>query len=240
MERDNKHLFCAMQTENIGHSAQMSNLQTIPNKWNKTHLTYKIVKDSKQIPGGSFEKYVLNLAVRAWELYLPLNFENKLDGETDISIIFSDNDPYFKEYSSTLAYAYYPETENAGTIVFNDNKPWSTWSKDIHNLLEPDNTKDVIYNITSTFIHEIGHCLGLTHSTPDTIMSPYYNGLLEIQADDRMKIQKKYGVRNEKIYMVNRKLDHLKKRIIDPYDELSFDEVTKKYVVKNRRHHLKD
>jgi len=182
---------------------QNGNFQTSnewPYKWEKTELTYSI-KNSTQ----DFDKLrlALNLAMTTWDIEIPIKLKFVPDGG-DITLEFSDDDPYFTQSPGVLAYAYFPGTARySGRIVFNDLYLWSIDGKPISAAEYTKRTgkqvqyQDATYktwNIMHTLIHEIGHSLGLTHSESNTdVMFPYYNGVLDLSKNDISRIQAKYG-----------------------------------------------
>merc|ERR1719300_1429858 len=72
----------------------------------------------------------------------------------------------------------------SGDAHFDDDEPWSvTWGLGKHHAL-------------NTLVHEFGHSIGLDHSTPGTIMEPYYRGWdnnLRLTEDDIRGAQSLYG-----------------------------------------------
>jgi hypothetical protein len=89
-----------------------------------------------------------------------------------------------------LAEAFYPPNFNGGTIagdiVLNTNQSWTTSGGNG-------------YDLETVVLHEIGHALGLGHSTvtsPWPIMAPTYNGVDQTPtADDQSAIQAVWGTR---------------------------------------------
>jgi hypothetical protein len=87
--------------------------------------------------------------------------------------------------SSTLAFAFAPPPINggdlAGDIVFNTNQPWTT--------------NGGTYDLETVAIHELGHALGLNHSSlTSAVLYAYYNGSKHaLTADDTSGIQSLYG-----------------------------------------------
>ena len=73
-------------------------------------------------------------------------------------------------------------------ITFNDNEQW---------------TDDILFSTTA--VHEIGHALGLSHSTiPSAIMFAYYDGLMHpIHPDDKMGIHSIYGWKTPKWKLID-------------------------------------
>ncbi|WP_371503653.1 matrixin family metalloprotease [Nitrosopumilus adriaticus] len=187
----------------------------IPDKWTKPVVTYCLIRGSDDILDDKDENIALNLAMTTWDFEIPLTLKvvSKTD-DPDITVEFTDSqhDNFFKEDSSILAYAYFPNSANEGIIKFNDDRRWSLDGKPI--LIQGD-SNDLVsvktYNLHSTLIHEIGHSLGLLHSKrgidddeytdseiEDTIMHPMYNGRLDLALYDIDRIVTKYGAREWK------------------------------------------
>lgn len=78
-----------------------------------------------------------------------------------------------------------------GDIEFNGDSKWST------DIVTPHS--EHILNLFQIAVHEIGHSLGLLHSSyPDSIMTPFFtqgvNG--HIHPSDRRKLRKLYNISN--------------------------------------------
>jgi len=89
--------------------------------------------------------------------------------------------------SGTLAHGYYPPANGdtaAGDIHFDQDENWKLgWGG-------PG------FNIYQVLTHELGHALGLAHSSvPNSLMNPYYSeAFMGPQADDIAGMQYIYGV----------------------------------------------
>jgi len=174
----------------------------IPNKWNKPIITYRLLKDSEDINGYTDEMTAINLAFTTWELEIPLKcIRVPKEQESDITIEFRHNDPFWKDRPSVLAYAGFPGMSFQGIFVYNDNYLWGL--KDgKRTITNPDGSKSVVkvYNMLHTAIHEIGHLLGLIHAEgcAECVMNPYYNNIVDLDDHDISRITDKYGIREWK------------------------------------------
>lgn len=183
-------------------------------KWEKDILTYDVEwhESLKLIPKRKLKRAV-NLAISTWNFEIPLKFKSAWNTQADIEIRFAtkDEDNYFKDRPSVLAYAYYPGQGNAsGKVVFNASYIWDLKGKGIKGkdaikkgLVEnayPDNILKT-YNIYAVLIHELGHTLGLKHDVTGAkdgsdVMDPYYSvENLDLSDRDIYRIRVKYGVR---------------------------------------------
>ena len=118
-------------------------------------------------------------AFKFWSDVTNIKFYEKLSGEVDIPIDFvtfdhGDGSP-FDGVGGTLAHAYYPEN---GDIHVDDSETWTLDSPHGSNFLQ-------------TLTHEIGHSIGLEHSSVrDAVMFPFagpYNSNFRLHQDDISK-----------------------------------------------------
>jgi hypothetical protein len=149
-----------------------------------------------------------------WDLEIPVTFKpvwmTKEYHTPNITIDFksSEEDEYFKDRPSVLAYAYFPrQGDVSGKVVFNDDYIWSTNGKGVkgnialeNGWLERANPSATYktFNIIHVLIHELGHSLGLkhdAHNDSQDVMDAYYSGKLELSDWDLYRIRLKYGVR---------------------------------------------
>lgn len=183
-------------------------------KWEKYLLTYDVEyhKSLKLISKRQLKRAV-NLAVSTWNFEIPIKFKSAWNTKADIEIRFKtkDEDSYFKERPSVLAYAYYPKTSKQGQVVFNASYIWDLKGRGIkgkdaikkglvENVSYPENILKT-YNLYAVLIHELGHTLGLKHDVTGAqdgadIMDPYYSvDNLDLSDRDIYRIRVKYGVR---------------------------------------------
>lgn len=184
-----------------------------PGKWDKLVIYYDVLDECRTLSNRLVRK-ALNYAMTTWDIevdvtFKPLWFE-QIKFRPDITIEFksSDEDNYFKEKPSVLAYAYFPSQGSVdGKVVFNDDYIWSMDGKPIksskalengwiENYTNPDSLLKT-YNIIHVLIHELGHSLGLKHDVSGNrdgsdVMDAYYSNLLELSERDILRIVLKY------------------------------------------------
>ena len=172
-------------------------------KWEHNPVTYAMVRDSADITGKAEERIAMNLAMTTWDFEIPLSLRVvKKTDNPDITVEFKtkDEESYFKDHPSVLAFAYFPGQHSySGIIIFNDEYRWSLDGKNVK-VVNPDNSVSMVktYNIITVLIHEIGHSLGLRHSesaNSKDVMDPYYDGMLDLSTEDIYRIRKIYGTR---------------------------------------------
>ena len=142
-------------------------------KWEKTNLTYKVNKYSTKITRAEVD-YAIMSAMRAWESVTNIKFEKRRAGLVDIDISFEKglHPPCGRPFdgpglsdgkkANELGHAFYPgRYRSSGDIHMDDTEPWTIKLSKGRAFLIP------------ILIHELGHSLGLKHSTElDSIMAP--------------------------------------------------------------------
>ncbi|NXQ27202.1 MMP7 protein, partial [Alaudala cheleensis] len=156
-------------------------------KWEKTHLTYKIVSYTPDLPRRKVDD-AIKRALMVWSDVTPLSFRRVYLRQADIEIRFArrehgDGFP-FDGRGGTLAHAFAPGEGRGGDAHFDDDEKWSEIDQDV--------------NLFLVAAHEFGHSLGLAHSNVrGALMYPIYSyqnpETFRLPEDDRRGIQKLYG-----------------------------------------------
>ncbi|NWR29109.1 MMP7 protein, partial [Tachuris rubrigastra] len=156
-------------------------------RWKKTHLTYKIVNYTPDLPRRKVDD-AIKKALMVWGDVTPLNFRKVQSGHADIEIRFArreHGDGYpFDGKGNTLAHAFAPGEGIGGDAHFDEDEKWSDFNQEV--------------NLFLVAAHEFGHSLGLAHSNVrGALMYPIYSyenpTTFRLPADDRRGIQKLYG-----------------------------------------------
>lgn len=159
-------------------------------KWTSKVVTYRIASYTPDLPRLKVNQLVAK-AFAMWSKEIPLQFKRIRLGIADIMIGFArgahgDNFP-FDGPGNVLAHAFGPGPGLGGDAHFDEDERWTDGSSLGINFL---------YAAT----HELGHSLGLDHSSdPTAVMYPTYGDRndFELSQDDIEAIQKLYGNRTE-------------------------------------------
>lgn len=153
--------------------------------WNKNILRWRLLNGTNDIKKERDLRYAINIAFTEWDIEIPIVFvEAEPEEEADITIDFRfrANDPYYKDSTTVLAYAGYPEGILKGVLVIFDDWDWN-----LHGLAG--------FNVIIVIIHELGHILGFPHYGRG-IMAPIYNRVVrELQQEDLQMAYEAYGER---------------------------------------------
>ncbi|KAI4815371.1 hypothetical protein KUCAC02_005519, partial [Chaenocephalus aceratus] len=134
-------------------------------KWPTNNVTFRIVNYTPDLPKADVDRAIRN-ALNVWSDVTPLTFKKLREGIADIMISFGslehgDYNP-FDGPNGLLAHAYPPGQGMGGDTHFDEDENW---------------TKDSsAYNLFIVASHELGHALGMSHSTdPGALMYPNYS-----------------------------------------------------------------
>eukprot|EP00794_Sanderia_malayensis_P005716 gene5716-6416_t len=158
-------------------------------KWPKTAITYSLTQSSNKISVDD-QKKVLKSAFNRWAEVCPLVFTYTDNSQgADINIRFasgSHGDALpFDGPNNVLAHAFPPAS--GGDVHFDEDENWVTGLSTV-----PYGSKSLL----QIAIHEIGHSLGLKHSSiSSSIMHPSVSSgtSVELHADDVSGVQSLYG-----------------------------------------------
>ncbi|XP_063296236.1 matrix metalloproteinase-18-like [Pelobates fuscus] len=163
-------------------------------KWKKDTLTYKIINTTALIPEKMVREELVK-ALKVWENVSHLNFiEVGISQTADMDIFFVSglhNDGSKNAFDGpgrVLGHAFMPPMSKKkdidGDLHLDNDEKWTINEKKGVNLLQ-------------AAAHEIGHALGLDHSTvPGSLMAPTYKGYnpnFQLHKDDIEAIQALYG-----------------------------------------------
>ena len=182
-------------------------------KWDLDTMYYDVISPCRTLSQKKVRK-ALNLAMTTWDIEIPIKFKSNWNNyrvpQSNITIDFksSDEDHYFRDRPSVLAYAYFPgQGSVSGKVIFNNDYIWSANGKPISGkkakergyVVDAHDTNQLkTYNIVHVLIHELGHTLGLRHdehrNTSD-VMDAFYSGKLDLSNYDLIRIRTKYGIR---------------------------------------------
>ncbi|XP_022416246.1 interstitial collagenase isoform X2 [Delphinapterus leucas] len=154
-------------------------------QWEDTHLTYRIENYTPDLSRAAVD-HAIEKAFQLWSSISPLTFTKVSEGQADIMISFvrgdhHDNSP-FDGPGGNLAHAFQPGPRIGGDVHFDEDERWT------------NNFRD--YNLYRVAAHELGHSLGLAHSTDiGALMYPNYifSGDVQLSQDDISGIQAIYG-----------------------------------------------
>ncbi|XP_022368601.1 stromelysin-1-like [Enhydra lutris kenyoni] len=96
-------------------------------KWRKTHLTYRIINYTLDLPRDAVDS-AIEKALSLWQEVTPLTFSRADEGEADIKISFAVRDhgdfSPFDGPGNVLGHAYRPGPGIYGNVHFDDDELW--------------------------------------------------------------------------------------------------------------------
>jgi predicted Zn-dependent protease len=166
---------------------------TLKNNKNETMVTWYLDwSNFDQIKGNLSQEIIRTIfatSMSKWSNTSLLSLKEVLNkDEANITIEFlsgNHGDGYnFDGPGQVLAHAFYPGTGRGGDAHFDLEENWSIWG-------------DEGISLFSVAIHEIGHSLGLGHSSVnDSVMYAWYRSEhTELHDDDKLAINSVYGIR---------------------------------------------
>lgn len=163
-------------------------------KWPSTNLSWSVKsRDSKA--DIRMVRSQLRKAFEVWSAASALAFEEVQGPSADILVSFlkgqhGDGYPFDGE-GAVLAHAFFPGEGIGGDAHFDADERW---------LSSQPEDEDEGVNLFAVAAHEIGHSLGLSHSsTPGSLMFPYYQVMGEyftLPKDDADGIRHLYGYKD--------------------------------------------
>lgn len=160
----------------LGHGGPSVTLFGPPGgRWGRGNLTYNINASGANV-SQNFVDTILATAFQKWKTVVPHFTFTRVNGNADIKIKFGDEtlDSQFGKPGGVAGRGFYPER---GDLYFDSKEDWTTFNF----LLE-------------VAMHEIGHVLGLSHSTSrSSLMYPYDTGLTDLDSETIEAIQSLYG-----------------------------------------------
>ncbi|HET7618847.1 MAG TPA: matrixin family metalloprotease, partial [Vicinamibacterales bacterium] len=158
--------------------APVANYATEGDGWdgpgrNAVSLGYDFVRASSDL-AASIQATELSRAMAEWARYIVLDWHQVNDEFANRSVTFMwappDHGDGFAFDSTTLAHAFFPAPSAAeslaGDVHFNDTFDWGA-------------SQAGRYDVFSVALHELGHSLGLNHSSdPASVMYPSYTGIV--------------------------------------------------------------
>ncbi|KAH8324722.1 hypothetical protein KR074_010267 [Drosophila pseudoananassae] len=180
----------------IGYSIRVRRYVLQGPKWSKTDLTWSLV--NRTMPDATKIRMMVGRALAVWENNSKLTFREVYNEQADIQILFArlqHGDGYkFDGPGQVLAHAFYPGEGRGGDAHFDADETWNF-----------DGNADDSHgtNFLNVALHELGHSLGLGHSSDqNAVMFPWYqNNEVDgkLPDDDRNGIQELYGSK-EKVW----------------------------------------
>ncbi|XP_017045134.1 LOW QUALITY PROTEIN: matrix metalloproteinase-2 [Drosophila ficusphila] len=163
-------------------------------KWSKKDLTWSLVNQT--MPDAPKVRMMVSRALSVWESNSKLTFREVYSDQADIQIVFArlqHGDGYkFDGPGQVLAHAFYPGEGRGGDAHFDADENWN---------FDADSDDSRGTSFLNVALHELGHSLGLGHSSDENaVMFPWYQSMEvdgKLPDDDRNGIQELYGAREK-------------------------------------------
>jgi hypothetical protein len=153
---------------------------TLGDRWDTTELSFYLHNCPRSLNCNTAHEAV-RAGFESWQSNSSLVFQEVDDPRSaDIELMWTTQSQELGRIGGVLAFAFFPR--DGGDIFFDDSEPWTAF----------DGSEFDIY-LTAT--HEIGHALGLDHSSdPYALMYPVLTGATQgLAEDDVAAIQALYG-----------------------------------------------
>ena len=154
-------------------------------KWPSPMLTYQFAQDTSKMPTAA-QRDAFRQALQLWADVSKLQFSEGSNAQLQVRFVggeHGDGSP-FDGSGNVLAHAFFPTQHHlGGDCHFDDAENWVLSGSGIDYI--------------TVAAHELGHALGLAHSSvKDSLMYPYYGGPHRfLHEDDIAGIQALYGAR---------------------------------------------